>query len=97
MVWAVLIYQCLSAFQGMLKLLSPFSRALKHRSSVYRRFHANCYAWLDRLRDKPCYSQFNEDYFILEYLRERGGIREGWIYIDVGANHPTLINDTYLF
>lgn len=81
----------------MCKILSPLSRALKHRSSAYRRFHAACYAWMDRLSSKPSYSQWGEDKIILEYLNQHGGIRDRWIYVDVGANHPTLINDTYLF
>ena len=73
------------------------SKALKRRSHFYRRFHASCYAWRDILRRRASYSQWAEDALIRDYLKENGGIPPGWMYVDVGANHPTVISDTYLF
>ncbi len=81
----------------MLKYFQPMSKALKRRSHFYRRFHASCYAWRDILRRRASYSQWAEDALIRDYLKENGGIPPGWMYVDVGANHPTVISDTYLF
>ena len=44
---------------------------------------------------KKSYSQHGEDVFIRNFLSERKNL-EG-IYIDVGANHPTSISNTFLF
>lgn len=77
----------------MLKHLSRVSKALKRRSPSYRNFHASCYAWWDRLRRRPSYSQWGEDRLIRDYLEQHGGIPTGWIYVEVGANDPTLVSD----
>jgi FkbM family methyltransferase len=61
-----------------------------HRSGTF--------AIVDRIRDvlgwksnRSSYSQFGEDSFILKHLGQRPGI-----YIDVGANHPFRMSNTYL-
>lgn len=77
--------------------LSPVSRWVKQHSTVYRYVHAYAYAMRDSLGRKESYSQWGEDRIILDYFLARGGIEPDWIYMDVGANHPTLISDTYLF
>ena len=46
------------------------------------------------LHIKKSYSQFGEDAYILEFLASKG-IHKG-IYVDVGANHPSSISNTYL-
>lgn len=43
---------------------------------------------------RKTYSQYGEDVFILETLEKYN--TEGSIYVDVGANHPTQISNTYL-
>lgn len=83
--------------QYILSRLSPLSRKLKHRSALYRYVHAYAYALRDVATHKNTYSQWGEDRFILDFLRSRLNIDPAWIYVDVGANHPTLISDTYLF
>lgn len=76
---------------------SPLSRALKRRSKAYRNLHAFGYIVIDKLWGKTSYSQWKEDRVIMNFLQDHGGIDFSWIYIDVGANHPTVINDTFLF
>lgn len=54
--------------------------------------------WLVAYRDGlfPCrnsYSQNGEDLIIESYLK--GELRPDMIYVDVGANHPTRISNTY--
>ncbi|MBS1557203.1 MAG: FkbM family methyltransferase [Bacteroidetes bacterium] len=52
-------------------------------------------AFLDRfLPVKKSYSQHQEDVYILNLLRKYN--TENAIYVDVGANHPTDISNTYL-
>jgi FkbM family methyltransferase len=46
---------------------------------------------------KASYSQWGEDRLILDWFERHNGIHPSWIYADVGANHPTVINDTFLF
>lgn len=43
---------------------------------------------------KNSYSQYKEDSFLKNYL---GNFDKGDVYVDIGCNHPTLINNTYLF
>ncbi len=43
---------------------------------------------------RPTYSQHGEDAWLLEQLRDR--VRPTDIYVDVGANHPTRLSNTYL-
>lgn len=50
-------------------------------------------AILDTISSKKSYSQYGEDKFIYNFLMERK-IEKG-IYIDVGANHPTTISNTF--
>jgi FkbM family methyltransferase len=50
-------------------------------------------AIVDTIRNKNSYSQYGEDKFIIQFLNERG-IKKG-NYIDVGANHPTTISNTF--
>jgi len=45
-------------------------------------------------RVKSTYAQHGEDILVLEYLR--GYDKSSGIYVDVGANHPTRISNTYL-
>jgi FkbM family methyltransferase len=57
----------------------------------YKRFIKAVY---DRsLPVKDTYSQYGEDVYMAELI-QKSGIQG--IYIDVGANHPTLISNTYL-
>lgn len=58
------------------------------------------YSVLDRVRDwhsmnqmkrRGTFSQHGEDLFVLEYFNHRPGF-----YIDIGANHPFRISNTYL-
>ncbi|MBS1490494.1 MAG: FkbM family methyltransferase [Bacteroidetes bacterium] len=52
-------------------------------------------AFLDRfLPVKKSYSQHQEDIYILSLLKKYN--TENAIYVDVGANHPTDISNTYL-
>jgi len=56
----------------------------------YKRFMV---AWIDHIRgEKKSYSQYGEDQFIVREIEE---LPSGGIYIDVGANHPTKISNTY--
>ncbi len=43
---------------------------------------------------RQTYSQHGEDVWLLEHLRDLRG--QGKIYVDVGANHPSRISNTYL-
>jgi FkbM family methyltransferase len=53
------------------------------------------FAYLDTIgRTKKSYSQFGEDLFVLGLF---GNIPSSSIYIEVGANQPTQISNTYLF
>lgn len=81
----------------ILARLSPYSRELKRRSRFYRYLHAYAYAFRDLLIPKNSYSQWGEDRILLDWFNRHGGINPAWIYIDVGANHPTLLSDTFLF
>jgi FkbM family methyltransferase len=45
---------------------------------------------------KKTYSQHGEDVFLLNYLRNKNLVINDYIYIDVGANHPTDISNTFL-
>ena len=48
------------------------------------------------LPKKKSYSQHHEDYYIYLFLKDY--LIKGHVgYIDVGGNHPTRINNTYLF
>lgn len=44
------------------------------------------------LLGKKSYSQTGEDLILSHYLTNKE-----WCYVDVGANHPSIINNTYLF
>ncbi|HVM87591.1 MAG TPA: FkbM family methyltransferase [Puia sp.] len=46
---------------------------------------------------KTSYSQYQEDKYILGVVEQLKAGKEDNIYIDVGANHPTDISNTYLF
>lgn len=57
----------------------------------YKRFVV---AWIDHIKgEKESYSQFGEDQFIIGQIKELSS--EHGIYIDIGANHPTRISNTY--
>jgi len=77
--------------------LSPVSKKLKKKSYYYRHFHAAYYVFTDNIRKKKSYSQFGEDLIVYDYLNSKGLLKKDWIYVDIGSNHPTMINDTYLF
>jgi FkbM family methyltransferase len=47
-----------------------------------------------RLPVRPSYSQHGEDVWLLEQVR--GLSRERFRYVDVGANHPARLSNTYL-
>jgi FkbM family methyltransferase len=52
-------------------------------------------AWYDHVRPgKTTYSQHREDLFIWNFLRQYD--LKGSLYVDVGANHPSDISNTYL-
>lgn len=58
----------------------------------YKRFGK---AWLDTIRSaKTSYSQHGEDVFIWDYLQ--GYDLQKTMYVDVGANHPSDISNSYL-
>jgi FkbM family methyltransferase len=61
--------------------LGPYKRILK--------------AMWDSVMPVKTYSQHGEDAFIWELLSKRDFVKG--IYVDVGANHPTSISNTYLF
>jgi len=61
--------------------LGPYKRILK--------------AMWDSVMPVKTYSQHGEDVFIWELVSKRH--LAGEIYVDVGANHPTSISNTYLF
>lgn len=46
---------------------------------------------------KQSYSQHNEDYIVKQLLQHYRIDKNRDIYIDIGANHPTDISNTYLF
>lgn len=51
-------------------------------------------AWKDtKFKERETYSQFQEDKFIYDQLA-RVGLKKGK-YVDIGANHPTDISNTY--
>jgi FkbM family methyltransferase len=83
--------------QKLQLLVSPVSKTLKRNSVLYRHLHAYAYAFGDKCRQKSSYSQWGEDKLIYDFLNAKGQIDKRWIYIDVGANHPTTISDSYLF
>ena len=59
----------------------------------YKRF---CIALRDSaLGARPSYSQHKEDAFMLQYLSDFD--LSNSVFVDVGANHPTSISNTYLF
>jgi FkbM family methyltransferase len=45
---------------------------------------------------KSKYSQHGEDVFFLDYINKKNIRINDYIYIDVGANHPTDISNTFL-
>jgi FkbM family methyltransferase len=45
---------------------------------------------------KQTYSQHGEDVFLERYVKEQTIDVKRYLYIDVGANHPTEISNTYL-
>lgn len=53
------------------------------------------HALVDAISPTKSYSQHGEDVFIFDYLSKINQL-DG-VYIDVGANHPTSISNTYLF
>jgi FkbM family methyltransferase len=62
-----------------------------HRTGAFRvlddfRDHVE----LLRARQRPNFSQYGEDSFLLEYFKGRKGF-----YIDIGANHPVRGSNTY--
>lgn len=58
----------------------------------YKRFFVACRDSL--ASSKASYSQYGEDRFFLETLKQFD--LSGSVYVDVGANHPTDISNTYL-
>ena len=53
-------------------------------------------AYRDKLLNKVSYSQFNEDIFILDLLQKSKIKKSHSLYLDIGANHPTVLSNTYL-
>lgn len=47
-------------------------------------------------KSKKSYSQHKEDMFFLEELKTKGFNSQNSIYIDIGANHPSDLSNTYL-
>jgi methyltransferase, FkbM family len=69
-----------------------FARAFPFLVLTKRYLMAAKDAWLPQ---KQSYSQYGEDIYVAELLC---GIKQGsCIYIDVGANQPSQISNTYLF
>lgn len=63
----------------------PFLGVLKRDLTAY--FHS-------RRENKESYSQHGEDTYIYQLLKDKDLSKS--IYIDIGANHPTKISNTYL-
>lgn len=59
---------------------------------IYKRWFD---AFYNNLISKKRYSQHGEDVIIFDLLKDKD-LTKG-VYIDVGANHPTSISNTYLF
>lgn len=72
----------------MKKLLVKYVPFLSHSLQYIK-------AFLDLIRPVRFYSQYKEDERIVEILR--GLDYSDGIYIDVGANHPTVLSNTYHF
>jgi FkbM family methyltransferase len=69
--------------------------AAEHGGRPLREARRYSVAIRDRVRaERETYSQHGEDRHIAELLKGRD--LSSAIYIDVGANHPTLISNTYL-
>ena len=74
------------------RALHSLARTFPFLVLTKRYFMAAKDAWL---LQKRSYSQYGEDIYVEKLL---GGIEQGsCIYIDVGANQPTQISNTYLF
>ena len=58
-------------------------------------YKRKAHALFDALLPPKSYSQHGEDVFIFDFLSKNDQLKG--IYIDVGANHPTSISNTYLF
>lgn len=59
----------------------------------YKRFFK---AWADNMAgEKVSYAQHGEDAYIWDKVKDLS--RTDYIYVDVGANHPSDISNTYLF
>lgn len=48
-----------------------------------------------KLHARSSFSQFGEDASVLEYFRTLG--KKRIVYVDIGANHPVIHSNTYLF
>lgn len=48
------------------------------------------------VQNKETYSQHKEDIFLIDYIRKNRILIDNYIYVDVGANHPTDISNTFL-
>jgi FkbM family methyltransferase len=59
----------------------------------YKRFLV---AVIHKVFVKSSYSQYQEDTFFLDFLEKHKIDVCNYIYVDVGANHPTDISNTYL-
>jgi FkbM family methyltransferase len=53
-------------------------------------------ALLDQVFIKKTYSQHGEDIFFINYIKKNNIVCNDYIYIDIGANHPTDISNTFL-
>lgn len=58
----------------------------------YKRFIK---ALFDSLLTKNQYSQHGEDVFFMDFIKNQNIKISDYIYIDIGANHPTDISNTY--
>ena len=76
---------------GESSLNRQIKRRLK-RTIFYSLFEeAKAYAFFLRSWRRGSFAQEGEDRFLLEYFGSKTGI-----YVDVGANHPFVISNTYL-
>ena len=53
-------------------------------------------AYRDTLSNKDSYSQYQEDIFVLDFLKNSKINRSNSIFVEIGANHPTVLSNTFL-
>jgi FkbM family methyltransferase len=79
-------------------LNNPFIKSISYRFPVLKKLRRSFIACKDStLPRKKTYSQSGEDIIVSDAIQQYSLKPSEYIYIDIGANQPTQISNTYLF